>query len=312
MPSKIRSLLRRRKRHESVRHIIQLKSDPPSTPTPSDEGEYLSDTSMSQGGEQVDDIIVEKESSESSERPCVQFSESTKSAAKDPVGILPTSLKEPEGDLAHQLSSSSSRSQFGRTSTVKTRTGVSLITAEGADHFSPSLVKDKNSIQDGHYKKEEPRPKVRPAAKSSAFSGPVRYDWMDVETTAAIKIQAASRRLITLKRLDEQGLSTSSIRNRRRKIKARKHMLHSEDVPFPFSLCGVGFLFGDGTLEDERVITELEKKKLRKIRMEMERREAEKRKFRMRRKESQHLEECIEVVETFDGNSNDVKNQEEE
>jgi len=89
-------------------------------------------------------------------------------------------------------------------------------------------------------------------------------------------------------------------------------MLHSEDVPFPFSLCGVGFLFGDGTLEDERVITELEKKKLRKIRMEMERREAEKRKFRMRRKESQHLEECIEVVETFDGNSNDVKNQEEE
>lgn len=89
-------------------------------------------------------------------------------------------------------------------------------------------------------------------------------------------------------------------------------MLHSEDVPFPFSLCGVGFLFGDGTLEDERVITELERKKILKIRMEMERREAEKRKFRMRRKESQHLEECIEVVETFDGDSDDYQIQEAE
>lgn len=181
MPSKIRSLLRIRKRHENPRHVIQLKSDPPSTPTPSDEGENLSDTSMSREGEQFDDIIMEKESSESSERqPCVQFSESTKSAAKDPVGTLPTSLKEPEGELAHQLSSSSSRTRFGRTSSVKNRKGVYLITAEGADRFSPSLVTDKNSIQDGHYKKEETRPKVRPAAKSSAFSGPVRYDWMDI------------------------------------------------------------------------------------------------------------------------------------
>ncbi len=89
-------------------------------------------------------------------------------------------------------------------------------------------------------------------------------------------------------------------------------MLHSEDVPFPFSLCGVGFLFGDGTLEDELVISQIERKKIRKIRMEIERREAEKRKFRMRRKESQHLEESIEVVETFDGDSDENENEKEE
>ncbi|KAL7465499.1 hypothetical protein ACHAXS_005830 [Conticribra weissflogii] len=256
---------------------------------------------------------MEQASSESSERELgVRFSEPNKSATKDPGGIPPTTSKEPEGKCAQELSRSSSRTRFGRTTCVKNTTGVSLITAEGADHFSPSLVKDENSIQSGYYNMEEPRPKVRPAAKNSAFSGPVRYDWMDIETVAAIKIQAASRRFVTLKKLDEQGFSTSSIRNRRRKMKARKRMLHSEDVPFPFSLCGVGFLFGDGTLEDELVISQIERKKIRKIRMEIERREAEKRKFRMRRKESQHLEESIEVVETFDGDSDENENEKEE
>ena len=78
-------------------------------------------------------------------------------------------------------------------------------------------------------------------------------------------------------------------------------MLKSEDVPFPFSLCGVGFLFGDGTMEDERVISDLEKSKLEKKKKEIEMEDAQLRKFRMRKKESQHLEEGIEVVESFDG-----------
>ena len=81
---------------------------------------------------------------------------------------------------------------------------------------------------------------------------------------------------------------------------AKNRMLKSEDVPFPFSLCGVGFLFGDGTLEDERVTKTMEKKEYNKKKMELEKEDERRRRFRMRKKESQHLEEGIEVVESFE------------
>mmetsp|Transcript_18029 Transcript_18029/g.37610 ORF Transcript_18029/g.37610 Transcript_18029/m.37610 type:complete len:355 (+) Transcript_18029:127-1191(+) len=191
--------------------------------------------------------------------------------------------------------------RFGTTSSIKSTTGVPIITSfEGADHFSPSLVQGKNAMEDGYRRKDGPRPKVRPEAKASAFCGPVRYDWMDIETAAAIKVQAAYRRFVTLKRLDEQGLSTAGIRNRRRKRNVKSRMMKSEDVPFLFSLCGVGFIFGDGTFEDEKVVTQLEKKKKQELKQSMALKDAERRKFRMRKKESQQLEEGIEVVESFE------------
>ncbi|KAL7465501.1 hypothetical protein ACHAXS_005832 [Conticribra weissflogii] len=191
--------------------------------------------------------------------------------------------------------------RFGKTSNIKTTTGVPIITSfEGADHFSPSLVQGKNAMEDGYKRKDVPRPKVRPEAKASAFCGPVRYDWMDIETAAAIKVQASYRRFVTLKRLDEQGLSTAGIRNRRRKRNVKSRMMKSEDVPFPFSLCGVGFIFGDGTFEDEKVVTQLEKKKKQELKKSIDLKDAERRKFRMRKKESQQLEEGIEVVESFE------------
>ncbi len=227
--------------------------------------------------------------------------------------------------------------RFGKTSNIKTTTGVPIITSfEGADHFSPSLVQGKNAMEDGYKRKDVPRPKVRPEAKASAFCGPVRYDWMDIvscitssefshfsayflvclvshlllshlipyqETAAAIKVQASYRRFVTLKRLDEQGLSTAGIRNRRRKRNVKSRMMKSEDVPFPFSLCGVGFIFGDGTFEDEKVVTQLEKKKKQELKKSIDLKDAERRKFRMRKKESRQLEEGIEVVESFEQDS---------
>jgi len=143
---------------------------------------------------------------------------------------------------------------------------------------------------------KEKRTKTRPSAKSSAFGGAPRYDWMDIETAAAVKIQSIYRRNKVLKYLEENNLSTPGMRNRRRKRMAKMGKAQSEDVPFPFNLCGIGLLFGDGTLEDEQYTSSLEKKK----KEELEKEDANKRKFRMRKKAGQHLEEGIEVVESFD------------
>lgn len=188
--------------------------------------------------------------------------------------------------------------RFGRNCAIKSRDGVPIITSSGADDFSPSLVQG-NTVAQGHNKKEK-RTKVRPSAKSSAFGGAPRYDWMDIETAAAIKVQSVYRRNKVLKYLEENDMSTPGMRNRRRKRMAKMGKVQSEDVPFPFNMCGVGFLFGDGTLEDEQYTDSLAKKKKDKKKEEMELDEAKKRKFRMRKKGSQHLEEGIEVVESFD------------
>lgn len=188
--------------------------------------------------------------------------------------------------------------RFGKNCSIKSRDGVPIITSSGADDFSPSLVQG-NTIAQGNEKKEK-RTKTRPSAKTSAFGGAPRYDWMDIETAAAVKLQSIYRRNKVLKYLEENDMSTPGMRNRRRKLMAKMGKVQSEDVPFPFNMCGVGFLFGDGTPEDESYTTSLEKKKKDKKKEELEKEDAQKRKFRMRKKGSQHLEEGIEVVESFD------------
>ena len=70
-------------------------------------------------------------------------------------------------------------------------------------------------------------------------------------------------------------------------------------------MCGVGLLFGDGTFEDEAIVERIEKKKMKQNKIKYEKEDEEKRKFRMRKKESQHMEEGIEVVESFDQHDDD-------
>ena len=55
-----------------------------------------------------------------------------------------------------------------------------------------------------------------PAASEAAFVGPPRYDWIDIETAAAVKLQAAWRRYNTIKDLQRQDLYTVGMRNRGR------------------------------------------------------------------------------------------------
>lgn len=82
-----------------------------------------------------------------------------------------------------------------------------------------------------------------PSAREAAFGGPPRYDWIDVETAAAIKVQSKFRQLQVQRELEKQGITTSGQRNRSRARKSKKKIQSaSEDVPFLVSMCGIGNL----------------------------------------------------------------------
>ena len=82
-----------------------------------------------------------------------------------------------------------------------------------------------------------------PPAREAAFGGPPRYDWIDVETAAAIKVQSKFRQLKVQRELERQGITTSAHRNRARAKKNKKsNQAASEDVPFFVSMCGIGSL----------------------------------------------------------------------
>lgn len=81
----------------------------------------------------------------------------------------------------------------GKNCDVRSGEGVPIITSAGADHFSPSAVSAKsNFATNGFYSKSKQsfkgreRPRVRPSAKSSAFGGAPRYDWMDIVSRFSI------------------------------------------------------------------------------------------------------------------------------
>lgn len=115
-----------------------------------------------------------------------------------------------------------------------------------------------------------------PSARDAAFRGPPRYDWIDIETSAVIKVQSAYRRYLALKQLERQNRTTAYMRNRIRRRKAKQKQFGNifrktnddknnntknaqytvrqqpeggNDVPFLFRCCGVGLLFGESTEE---------------------------------------------------------------
>lgn len=100
-----------------------------------------------------------------------------------------------------------------------------------------------------------------PPAREAAFHGPPRFDWMDIETNAAMKIQSVYRRNKVMNQLEKKGHSTSAIRNRKRRRKAsRGKPVASADVPSIFSCCAVGLAFGDATEDDDAAYREFQKK----------------------------------------------------
>eukprot|EP00538_Stauroneis_constricta_P002606 CAMPEP_0119559210 /NCGR_PEP_ID=MMETSP1352-20130426/12218_1 /TAXON_ID=265584 /ORGANISM="Stauroneis constricta, Strain CCMP1120" /LENGTH=266 /DNA_ID=CAMNT_0007606851 /DNA_START=40 /DNA_END=840 /DNA_ORIENTATION=- len=142
-----------------------------------------------------------------------------------------------------------------------------------------------------------------PSAREAAFSGPPRFDWIDVETTAATKVQAAFRRFQVMRDLEEAGKSTSAIRNRRRRRKAaarfggRNRTQVSEDAPSIFNWCGVGLVFGDATEEDDEVYRQLQKSRYEEKRKEQAaHEEALRRRFLQSENNKAGVVEAYEVV----------------
>jgi hypothetical protein len=71
---------------------------------------------------------------------------------------------------------------------------------------------------------------------------------------------------MVMKELEEKGMSTSAIRNRRRRRKAASDILpyraaQTQDTPSIFACCAVGLAFGDATEDGDDAYRHLEKKK---------------------------------------------------
>eukprot|EP00532_Pseudo-nitzschia_australis_P002554 CAMPEP_0168194124 /NCGR_PEP_ID=MMETSP0139_2-20121125/19007_1 /TAXON_ID=44445 /ORGANISM="Pseudo-nitzschia australis, Strain 10249 10 AB" /LENGTH=273 /DNA_ID=CAMNT_0008117595 /DNA_START=188 /DNA_END=1009 /DNA_ORIENTATION=- len=89
-----------------------------------------------------------------------------------------------------------------------------------------------------------------PPAAQSAFDGPPRFDWIDIEYNAATMIQAVFRRHMVLRDMEHEGMTTSFIRNRKRERKARTKSAYfgaspvDETAPdLGFGCCAMGFDF---------------------------------------------------------------------
>ena len=102
--------------------------------------------------------------------------------------------------------------------------------------------------------------------------------------------------------IEARGGSTAAIRNRSRARarSARKNKaFHSDDAPGLMACCGVGFLFGDATEEDQAVLAEERRKEYQMMKLQQEFEEAERRKYRYRKKASDHMSEEFEVLDAL-------------
>ena len=192
-----------------------------------------------------------------------------------------------------------------------TRQGEQIIASSNQGKFRPSDVYD-SSLRDPEsqgYKHK--RTTTVPTAKESAFSGPPRYDWVDVESSAAIKVQSVFRRNQALNVLEKEGKSTATMRNKIRMREAKKNgkVMASEDTPAFLRFCGIGMLFGDATGEDTDALNSQNELGLQKL-QQKEAKESKKRMFRMRKKSTDQIEEAIEVVDNIDLGEGDGQEEE--
>lgn len=70
------------------------------------------------------------------------------------------------------------------------------------------------------------------------------------ETSAAIKVQAAYRRMKVMDQLEGDGITTSAIRNRSRR-RAYERQRKAKGVSSLFTCCGAEFVLADFTGEDD-------------------------------------------------------------
>lgn len=84
-----------------------------------------------------------------------------------------------------------------------------------------------------------------PPAAEAAFGGTPRFDWIDVEYHAATRVQTMFRRHLVLKEMEQAGMTTSYIRNQKRRRKARAFYPAVDDTPdMGFGCCSMQLAFG--------------------------------------------------------------------
>ena len=128
-------------------------------------------------------VSPQQQQSQNNDMTSSQF----RNSADDEINTKRLSQPSDSAYTKSNVSSLNIRSTQGKYCETKSRDGVPIITSTGADHFSPSAVSsNKNYAVDGFYSKTKQsflgksRPKTRPSAKTSAFGGAPRYDWMDI------------------------------------------------------------------------------------------------------------------------------------
>jgi|AntRauTorckE5430_2_1112549.scaffolds.fasta_scaffold15853_2 hypothetical protein len=186
-------------------------------------------------------------------------------------------------------------------SAAVTKQGEQVIASSNKGKFRPSDVCDPSLHDPKSAGYKHKRTSTVPTAKESAFSGPPRYDWIDVESAATIKVQSVFRRNQVLDQLKKEGKSTAAMRNtiRMREAKKKGKVMASEDTPTFLRFCGIGMLFGDATGDDIDTLNSDKETGLKKFEQK-EAKEMKKRMFRMRKKKEDVVEEAIEVVDNID------------
>jgi hypothetical protein len=189
---------------------------------------------------------------------------------------------------------------------ANTNTQPTVISARAnADKFKVSEMRDSDLHGTTGYRGK--RSTTVPTARESAYSGTPRYDWIDVEAAAAIKIQSVYRRHVVLSQLEKEGKSTASMRNNVRARNAQKKSMNSEDVPSLFRFCGLGLMFADATGEDTVAMNEAttaasdDKNFNSKLNKDMKART-----LKLRQKRGIVLEESVEVVDHLEDEEDDA------
>ncbi|KAG7374682.1 hypothetical protein IV203_013777 [Nitzschia inconspicua] len=185
-------------------------------------------------------------------------------------------------------------------------------TPHAPNDFHPSVIQSKitevsneNStiVHSAHPSKKVNPAALPPSARQSAFHGPPRFDWIDIEYAAATKIQSVHRRNMVMKNLEQRGLSTSAIRNRKRRRKAVNRSYHTKvqqhaETPSLFNCCAAGLAFGALTDDDDRAYREYQRRQYEeRVRQQQEHEEEMRRKYLQEHgmKEANQILEIMEV-----------------
>jgi len=137
--------------------------------------------------------------------------------------------------------------------------------------------------------------KKPPTARQAAFSGPPRYDWIDVEASAALKVQSLYRRHRVTSDLQRQGIVTTVMQRKFQQRKARD--LDNDGMLSLYQCCSLSSLLQAAFSDADEVKMEAETKATYQERKKAQAETEERlRKFRMRKRDTENLIESIEVV----------------